>query len=209
MNIDDLKDAWNNDKPKGMTLAANTGALGKTTSAVGKIRKNMKTEFIAVLVSYIMFIALMFYGVQSAFFFDVASIFMFIIIVLNGFYFFRFFLFYKSISRYDLNMNNSVRKFTYELELNTEIYKTYNFCVAPLAVLITFTLLCGNSAIGFRHFILASNFSTSPWNLLMAFSVILIAFIITYICVNLHIRLQYGKYITELKQIMSDLGDEN
>jgi hypothetical protein len=208
MNIDDLKDAWNNDEPKGMTLAANTGMLGKTTSAVGKIRKNMKAEFIAVVISYSLFIALMFYGVQSAIFFDVASILMFIIIVLNGFYFFRFFLFYKSISRYDLNMMNSVRKFTYELELNTEIYKTYNFCVAPLAVLITFVLLCGNSAIGFRHFFLASSFSASPWNLLVAFSVILIAFIITYVCVNLHIRLQYGKYITELKQVMDDLGDE-
>ncbi len=208
MNIDDLKDAWNNDEPKGMALAANTGMLGKTTSAVGKIRKNMKTEFIAVVISYSLFIALMFYGVRSAIFFDVASILMFIIIVLNGFYFFRFFLFYKSISRYDLNMMNSVRKFTYELELNTEIYKTYNFCVAPLAVLITFVLLCGNSAIVFSHFIQASNFSTSPWHLLIAFSVILIAFIITYVCVNLHIRLQYGKYITELKQVMDDLGDE-
>jgi hypothetical protein len=209
MNIDDLKDAWNHDEPKGMTLAANTGELGKTSSAVGKIRKNMKAEFIAVVISYILFIALMFYGVQSAIFFDVASIIMFIIIVLNGFYFFRFFLFYKSISRYDLNMMNSVRKFTYELELNTEIYKTYNFCVAPLAVLITFVLLCGNSTIGFGHLVLASNFSASPWNLLIAFSVILIAFIITYVCVNLHIRLQYGKYITELKQVMDDLGDEN
>ena len=208
MNIDDLKDAWSHDEPKGMPIPVSTAMLGKTTSAVGKIRRNMKTEFIAVLVSYTMFIALMFYGVKSALFFNVASIFMFIIIVLNSVYYFRFFLFYKSIGRYDLNIKNSVRKAAYELELNAEIYKTYNFCVTPLAVLITFVLLCGNSAIGFRHFFLASSFSASPWNLLVAFSVILIAFIITYVCVNLHIRLQYGKYITELKQIMDDLGDD-
>jgi uncharacterized membrane protein (DUF485 family) len=208
MNIDELKAAWNNDEPGGMHLPVSTAMLGKTKSAVGKIRRNMKTEFIAVLVSYTMFVALMFYGVQSVIFFNVASIFMFIIIVLNGFYFFRFFLFYKSISRYDLNMKNSIRKVTYELELNAEIYKTYNFCVTPLAVLISFILLCGNNGLGIMRYLLASNVLTSHWNLLIAFAVILISFIITYICVNHHVRLQYGKHINELKQIMDDLGDE-
>jgi uncharacterized membrane protein (DUF485 family) len=208
MNIEDLKDAWNNDEPKGMHLPVSTAIMGKTTSAVGKIRRNMKTEFIAVLISYTMFVALMFYGVQSALFFNVASLFMFIIIVLNCFYFFRFYVFYRSISRYDLNMKNSIRKITYELELNAEIYKTYNFCVTPLAVLITFILLCGNRGIEFMHYLLASNIVASPWDLPIAFSIILISFIITYICINHHIRTQYGKYVAELKQIMDDLGDE-
>jgi len=208
MNIDELKDAWGKDEPKGMHFQVSTAIHGKTTSAVGKIRRNMKTEFIAVLVSYTMFTALMFYGIRSALFFNLASVFMFIIIVLNCFYYFRFYLFYKSISRYDLNVRNSIRKVAYELELNTEIYKTYNFCVTPLAVLITFILLCGNKGIGFMHFVLNSNLFVTPWNLLIAFSVILIAFIITYVCINHHVRTQYGKYITELKQIMDDFGDE-
>lgn len=208
MNIDELKDAWKHDEPKGMNFRAEAAMYGKTTSAVGRIRKNMKTEFIAVLISYAMFTALMFYGLQSVLFFNLASIFMFIIIVLNSFYYFRFYLFYKSISRYDLNVRNSIRKVTYELELNAEIYKTYNFCVTPLAVLITFILLCGNRGIGFMQYLLASNVFKSPWNLPIAFAVILISFIITYICINHHVRTQYGKYINELKQIMEDLGDE-
>jgi uncharacterized membrane protein (DUF485 family) len=208
MNIDDLKDAWSNDEPKGMQLPVSTAMLGKTTSAVGRIRKNMKTEFIAVSISFVVFVALMFYGVHSAFLFNIASVYMFIITVLNGFYFFRFYLFYKSISRYDLNMKNSIRKITYELELNTEIYKTYNFCITPVVVLISFILLYGNKGTGFMHYVLASNAFTSPWSLLIAFSVILISFIITYVCIYFHVRLQYGRYINELKQIMNDLDDE-
>jgi len=208
MNIDELKDAWKHDEPKGMQIPVSTAILGKTTSTVARLRRNMKTEFIAVLVSYTMFVAFMFYGVQSVLFFNIASIFMFIIIVLNGFYFFRFYIFYKSIGRYDLNMRHSIRKITYEMELNAEIYKTYNFCVTPLAVLIAFILLCGNRGIGFMRFIVNSNVLNSPWSLLIAFSVILISFIITYICINHHVRTQYGKYITELKQVMDDLDDE-
>jgi len=208
MNIDDLKGAWGKDEPMGMKIPVSTAVLGKTSSAVARIRKNMKTEFIAVLVSYTMFTALMFYGIQSALFFNVASIFMFVIIVLNGFYYFRFYVFYKSISQYDLNMRNSIGKIAYELELNAEIYKTYNFCVTPLAVIISFVLLCGNKGLGFMHYVLASKAFISPWNLLIAFAVILISFIITYICINHHIRTQYGKHITELKQVVDDLGDE-
>src|SRR5476649_2212965 len=106
MNIDDLKGAWGKDEPQGMKIPVSTAVLGKTSSAVARIRKNMKTEFIAVLISYTMFTVLMFYGLQSVLFFNLASIFMFIIIVLNGFYYFRFYVFYKSIGRYDLNMQN-------------------------------------------------------------------------------------------------------
>ena len=208
MNIDELKDAWGQDEPRGMQMPLSTKTLGKTNSAVSKIRKNMKTEFIAVLVSFSFFIPLMFYGSKSALFFNIASIFMFIIMVLNGFYFFRFYLFYQSISRYDLNIRNSIRKIAYELELNAEVYKTYNFCVTPLAVLVAFSLLCGNSAIGFMHFIVASNVLTAPGHLLIAFAIILISFVITYICINHHVRSQYGKYISELKRVMDDLGDE-
>jgi uncharacterized membrane protein (DUF485 family) len=208
MNIDDLKGAWKDDTSKAPNPATRSIFFEKSLSPVARIRRNMKTEFIAVLISYTMFTALMFYGLQSVVFFNLASIFMFIIIVLNSFYYFRFYLFYKSMSRYDLNVKNSISKITYELELNVEIYKTYNFCVTPLAVLITFILLCGNRGIGFMQYLLASNVFTSPWNLPVAFAVILISFIITYICINHHVRTQYGRYINELKQIMEDLGDE-
>ncbi|MDR3695852.1 hypothetical protein [Mucilaginibacter sp.] len=208
MNIDDLKGAWKNDNPKDDNQTTRSIFFEKSLSPVTRIRRNMKTEFIAVLISYTMFTALMFYGLQSVVFFNLASIFMFIIIVLNSFYYFRFYIFYKSISRYDLNIKNSISKITYELELNAEIYKTYNFCVTPLAVLITFILLCGNRGIGFMQYLLASNVFTSPWNLPIAFAVILISFIITYVCINHHVRTQYGRYINELKQIMEDLGDE-
>jgi hypothetical protein len=207
MNIDDLKDAWKQDEPKDMEIPMSTAAIGKTSSAVSKLRKNMKTEFIAVTISYIAYIALMFYGVQSVFFFNIASIFMFIIVVLSGIYFFRFYLFYKSMSQYDLNMRKSIRKIAYEMELNTEIYKTFNFCVAPLAVLTAFALLCGNSELGFMRYISGSKAFASPHDLPAAFAIILISFVITYICINFHVRTQYGKYINELKQIMDELGD--
>src|ERR1700712_4970432 len=122
MNIDELKDAWGQDEPKGMSLPLSTETLGKTTSVVRTIRKKMRAEFIALLVCYAIIIGFLFSGDQSSFFIDMIKILLFCILLLNGFYYSRFYVFYKAIARYDLNMKNSIRKIVYELELNTEIY---------------------------------------------------------------------------------------
>ena len=213
MNIDELKDAWNSDEPKGMKLPVSTAMLGKTTSAVERVRKNMKAEFIALLVSHVVLIVYivmmsLYGGSQASFFLNMISILLFTLLILNCFYYSRFYIFYKSISRYDFNMKDSIRKVAYELELNTEIYKTYNFCVTPLAVLVTITLISGKGVFDYIMHVLASNVFISSGNMIYVFANILISFLVTYYFINLHVRLQYGKYIKELKQVMNDLGDE-
>jgi len=214
MNIDDLKDAWSKDEPAGMHLPMSTEMLGKTSSAVHRIRKNMKTEFVATLISYILLIALIISmrflvgpSTQTVFFLNITGILLFTILILNFYYFSRFYIFYKSISRYDFSMKDSIRKIAYELELNTEIYKTYNFCVAPMTVLITITLIGGKGVFDALMNILATSGFLSG-NMLMVFATIIISFSVTYFFVNKHVRLQYGKYQDELKRIMDDLGGE-
>jgi len=208
MNIDDLKDAWSQDEPTGMSLPLSTEMLGKTTSVVGRIRKNMRSEVVALLVSYAILLVYLFAGVRTNFLFNITSILFFVILVLNCFYYFRFYVFYKSISRYDFSIKNNIRKIAYELELNTEIYKTYNFSVTPIAILATITLISSRVASDRIQHFLASSGLISVGTLLAIFAVILISFIITYVCISWHVRLQYGKYLSELKQVMNDLGED-
>ena len=209
MNIDDLKDAWGKDEPKDMHLPISTEMLGKTNSVIARVRKNMRSELIALLVSYAILLVYLFAGVQTNFLFNITSILFFVILVLNCFYYFRFYVFYKSISRYDFNLKNNIRKITYELELNTEVYKTYNFSVTPIAILATITLISSKVASDkIQHFLSASGL-ISMGTLLYIFATIVISFIITYVFISWHVRLQYGKYITELKNVMNDLGEDD
>lgn len=208
MNIDELKDAWGHDEPKGMKLPLSTEMLGKTTSVVGRIRKNMRAELNSLLISYAILLIYLFAGVRTNFLFNITSILFFVILVLNCFYYFRFYVFYKSTSRYDFNIKDSIRKIAYELELNTEIYKTYNFSVTPIAILATITLISSKVASDRIQHFFASSGLISLGTLLAIFTVILISFIITYVCISWHVRLQYGKYLAELKRIMNDLGED-
>ncbi|HZY37718.1 MAG TPA: hypothetical protein VFE53_13765 [Mucilaginibacter sp.] len=214
MNIDDLKGAWGKDEPAGMHLPNSTADLGKTASVVAKIRRKMRSEFIATLIAYVLLIAFVifvcvtFKGTpQAVFFLNTISILLFTTLLLNGYFFSRFYLFYKTISRYDLGIKDSIRKIAYELELNIEIYKTYSICVVPLSVLITVTLIGGKGIYDYLQRMLASSVLTSG-TMLWLFSTILISFAATWFFVNLHVKLQYGKYLGQLKQIGDDLGSE-
>ncbi|WP_184543982.1 hypothetical protein [Mucilaginibacter sp. FT3.2] len=208
MNIDDLKDAWNNNEPKGMQLPDSRVITGKTTSVIDKVRSNMKSEFIATIAAYPVIIAFLIFSHQTPFFFNIASVLLFTVMILNAYFYFRFYTFYKSTGRYNFSVKESIRKITYELELNTEIYKAYNFCVVPLAIILTITLFCGKSVSGYAQHILASD-SISVKSMLFIFLNILCSFAITFAITNYYIKSLYGKHIAELKQIIDDLGSED
>jgi hypothetical protein len=191
-----------------MHLPLNTEMLDKTTSAVRRIRKNMKAEFIALLICYIMIVLFLFDGAQSSFFLDMTKILLFSILVLNCFYYFRFYIFYKTIGRYDLNIKNSLRKIVYELELNAEIYKTYSFSAMPLSILTAVALISSKISLAHMHSALAGN-GISTNVMLVIFAIILISYVVTYFFISLHVRLTYGKYLAELKHIMDDLGEDD
>jgi len=208
MNIDELKDAWNKDDSGDLRLHLDTARMNKTTSILGRLRRNMKMEVVSLLISYVMVFAVLFWNVRSALFFNITVVLLFSSMVISAFYFFRFYVFYKSIGQYDLNIVNSIRKITYELELNTEIYKTYSFSAIPLSVLTALALIA--SKIKFDHLNNAILTNSSPLSfdmMLYAFVTILLSFIITYLCINIHVRLSYGKYLAGLKQVMNDLGE--
>jgi hypothetical protein len=205
MNIDELKDAWNMDDSGDMRLHLDTMEFNKTVSVVDRIRKSMRMEFIALLVCYAIIIVFLFSDSQPSFFIDMIKILLFSILLLNGFYYFRFYAFYKKIGRYDLNMKSSLRKIVYELELNAEIYKTYSFSAMPLSVLTAGAYIA--SKLNFIHIYnsFAAGSAISGRMMLWICSTILVSYIITYVLISLNVRLTYGKYIDELKQVMNDL----
>ncbi|OKS89581.1 hypothetical protein [Mucilaginibacter polytrichastri] len=205
MNIDDLKDAWKNDD-SGFTHKSLSAAIqGQTTSAVTKIRRKMRNEFIATIVSYFILLGTLLRK-QDPFLFNITCILFFTMVVLNGYYFFKFYLFYRSMGQYNLSLKSSISKVAYELELNMEIYKTYNFCVTPLAIMVGIGILCGKNASVFIQQGLGSGVNATH-HLIVMLCFLLISFIVAFILIEWHVKLMYGRYLKELKLIISDLDE--
>lgn len=188
MNFDNLKGAWANDKTDDIPLPVKKISPSETSSVVSKLRKSMKREFISEMIGFVFLIFIILQSSKNTLSVFIISIAIFLLLVQAGYYFSRFYLFYKAIGCYDLSLRKSIYKITYELELNIEIYKTFNYLAAPLIVLI-----------------IIGSMSTS---LFVIFIVLGIAQIISFVLLRLYVRTRYGRYLTELKKLMEDFETE-
>jgi hypothetical protein len=207
MNFDDLKGAWADDTVAGSQLPKHTIPVQKTSTTISKIRKNMKFEFIMQIVSYTVVIILYFLFSKTALSVFIVSVSAFILLMQSAYYFFRFYLFYKAADRYDLSIRNSIRKIIYDLELNIEIYRTWSYCAMPLATLTFFAMVWGGALLEVVKKLLIRGMSDIGF-LVWFFILLLLAQVITVFFINLHIRLQYGRYLKELKKLMEDIETE-
>ena len=204
MNFDNLKEAWANDKPE--TQLPSEIPQGKTSVAVTSIRRNMRIEFISQLIGLLLLIFWVRWASMNRLSFFLVSIAAFLLAIQTVYYLFRFYIFYRSMGRYDLSMKKSLRKIVYELELNIEIYKTFNYCAVPLIILI---IVCSSMDLTTYISQTVTHGTVINYNaLLIIFLVLLISQIISFFFLNLHIRLQYGRHLAELKKIMEDIEAE-
>jgi hypothetical protein len=188
MNFDNLKDAWADDKTDDIFLPIRKVPIGETSSVVSKLRKRMKREFISEVIGFVLLLLIILQIPKNTLSLFIVSIAIFLLLLQTGYYFFRFYLFYKAIGRCDLSLRKSIHKITYELELNIEIYKTFNQFVAPLIALI-----------------IIGSISTS---LFVIFIVLGISQIISFFLLKLYVGIRYGRYLVELKKMMEDLETE-
>jgi hypothetical protein len=138
MNFDELKDAWANESVEGPAVP--TKLKSATDSAIQKLRRNMKREFSWTLfgLGATLIYLICQKQVSNLTFFAV-----FMLFVQSGYFFTRFFLFYKRSATYDMGLKKNIRQFVYELELNMEVYRTYSICVTPVSLLAWLGLLTG------------------------------------------------------------------
>ena len=207
MNFDELKDAWARDRVPGVVLPAII--LEKTGSAIGRIRRNMQMEFVWVIIGYGATLAYVLVLGRTRFSFLVICAGSFLL-VQTIYYFFRFFLFYRRMSRFDLGLRKHLRRFVYEFELNLEIYKTYSFCVTPIACLMWIAILDAGGETGFmRSFFCGDGVvPTGAGSMISIVGILLLAQVVGVFLLHRRVRWQYGRYLIELKKVVDELEED-
>ena len=203
MNFDELKDAWAEDITPEVRLPEKW-RVAEARTTVGTIRRNMRNDFLAQAIAYLLLL-LIFRRRISVF---PVNIVLLLLLLQWAFYFTRFYWLYRRIGRYDLSVRKSVRRIVYELELNIEVYKTYSFCSVPLATLSGVLIFGGKWLIELMRHLLESTVIVATGMLWWVLVIILVSQVVFYFFLNLHIRLQYGRYIRELKRLADDLDEE-
>ena len=78
-----------------------------------------------------------------------------------------------------------------------------------MAAIVAVGLICDDKTAANIQYQLSAGNHTSPVVLFIILANILISFIVVYVCIYWHVKLFYGKHLTELKQIMTDLETED
>src|SRR5215217_5222009 len=157
MNWDNLKEAGNNDTRADEALSATGDSIRKSVPVIGRVRKNIKQEFVVLCGIYILLLLITFLSVKTIFSTLVASTIAFFLLLQTGYYIFRFYRFYKLTGRADVNTRKNIRQVIYALEVAIEQYKSYIFFTLPLAGSLLFILFEHQQIAAYFHNLITTN----------------------------------------------------
>jgi hypothetical protein len=207
MNFDELRDAWAKEAVPGTALPA--VIVERAGSAVTRIRRSMRLEFVWMIIGYAATLAYVLLSGPTRFSFLVICAASFVI-AQTIYFFVRFFLFYRRMERYDLGLRKNLRRFVYELELNIELYKGYAFCVLPAVFLLWIALMDAGGRAGFlRSFLCGDGVVTiGAGSMLAILGMLFLSQVIGVLFLHRRVWVRYGRYLLELKRLVAELEDD-
>ncbi|MBW7674841.1 hypothetical protein [Chryseobacterium chendengshani] len=135
MNIDDLKNTWNDDVSD-ETPKISIEQKNKINLPLEKIRKNMRMEFWSTVAILLFGFAVVWIPVPEApFKFKFyLTVLLFSMVIVVSFFFSKFFKLYKDISSPMMKTYDSLKDIMYQFELNKQYYLSFILSFVPFLV---------------------------------------------------------------------------
>ena len=120
------------------------------------------------------------------------DILIFIAFIIIGYYYLKFYIFYKKLNTKSLNTYHNILDLRYELVLNSELYKSFYIAAIPFILDFYYVLYIGNEDID-----------------LTFFSIISLSFcVLIYFVGKYWLYENYGKYIQKISKIVAEITGE-
>ena len=191
MDLENLKQVWNEEKIESIPEIS-LEKQKEIHTPLEIIRKNMRTEFWTSIVFFLL------WAVSSPFSgMDTKHTYLIVILILTafviiGYYYLKFYTFYKKLNTQNLNTYHNILDLRYELVLNSELYKSFYIASIPFIL-------------GFYY---ASYVDNKDFNLSF-FSIISLSFcVLIYFIGKYWLYENYGKYIQQISKIVAEITGE-
>ena len=152
MDIENLKQVWNEEKIESIPEIS-LEKQKEIHTPLEMIRMNMRTEFwmnIIFFPLWAVLFPLMGKDTKQAYLLDILTFIAFIII---GYYYLKFYTFYKKLNTKSLDTYHNILDLRYELVLNSELYKSFNIVFVPIMLGLYSTLYLHNKESNIIFFI--------------------------------------------------------
>ena len=191
MDLENLKQVWNEEKIESVPEIS-LEKQKEIHTPLEMIRKNMRAEFWISVVSFslwAMMLPVMGKNTEQTY---LLVILVFIALTITGYYYLKFYVFYKKLNTKNLNTYHNILDLRYELVLNSELYKSFNIVFVPIMLGLYSTLYLHNKESNIIFFII----------LFLTFCVIL------YFIGKYWMYESYGKHIMKISKIVAEIKDE-
>ncbi|WP_027381757.1 hypothetical protein [Chryseobacterium daeguense] len=134
MNIDELKDAWNEDNSLEQTPEISIEHKNKINLPLEKVRKNMRMELWSTIAIFIFSFGLIAWCEAPFKFKFYITILIASMVFVTYFFFSKFFKLYKNISDPTLKTYESLQDLLHQFELNKQFYLAFYVAFVPFLV---------------------------------------------------------------------------
>jgi hypothetical protein len=198
MNIDELKNTWNEDNSFDETPEISIEQKNKINLPLEKIRKNMRMEFWSTVGILLFGFAVVWIPVPEApFKFKFyLTVLLFSMVIVVSFFFSKFFKLYKNISSPMMKTYDSLKDLMFQFDLNKQYYLSFMlsfvpFLVCELIIVIEFI----------PHRVPLSNFKIAT----TIISALAIGLFALFLLGKYWFRIFYGKYVNQIENLLKEL----
>ena len=191
MDLENLKQVWDEEKIESVPEIS-LEKQKEIHTPLEIIRKNMRAEFWISVVSFSLWAMMLPFMGKNTEQTYLLVILVFIALTITGYYYLKFYIFYKKLNTKNLNTYHNILDLRYELVLNSELYKSFNIVFVPIMLGLYSTLYLHNKESNIIFFII----------LFLTFCVIL------YFIGKYWMYESYGKHIMKISKIVAEIKDE-
>ena len=191
MDLENLKQVWDKEKIESVPEIS-LEKQKEIHTPLEMIRMNMRAEFWMNIIFFPFWAVLFPLKGKNTEQTYLLVILVFIAFIIIGYYYLKFYTFYKKLNTKSLNTYHNILDLRYELVLNSELYKSFNIVFVPIMLGLYSTLYLHNKESNIIFFII----------LFLTFCVIL------YFIGKYWMYESYGKHIMKISKIVAEIKDE-
>jgi len=191
MDLENLKQVWDKEKIESVPEIS-LEKQKEIHTPLEMIRKNMRAEFWISVVSFSLWaimLPLMGKNTEQTY---LLVILVFIALTIIGYYYLKFYIFYKKLNTKNLNTYHNILDLRYELVLNSELYKSFYIVFIPIGLCLYTILYLHDKETNLTIFAIKS----------------LIFGVVFYFGGKYWLYENYGKYIQKISKIVAEITGE-
>ena len=191
MDLENLKQVWNEEKIESIPEIS-LEKQKEIHTPLEIIRKNMRIEFWKNIIFFPFCTVLFSLKGKDAEQTYLIVILVFIAFIIIGYYYLKFYTFYKKLNTKSLNTYHNILDLRYELVLNSELYKSFYIVFIPIGLCLYTILYLHDKETNLTIFAIKS----------------LIFGVVFYFGGKYWLYEKYGKYIQQISKIVAEITGE-